>query len=59
MRTDTCIGMTVKELREEIDRLVTEMSTIQTRVNELAAKLITITKEEMRNAAIRQQIGDN
>ena len=40
--------MTAKELRVELDRLVAEMGVIQTKVNELAAKLIVVTKEEMR-----------
>jgi len=40
--------MTGKELRVEIDKLVAEMGTIQTRVNLLCANLMIVTKEEMR-----------
>lgn len=39
--------MTGKELRVEIDKLVAEMGTIQTKVNELCATLMVVTKEEM------------
>ena len=44
MVPDTCIGMTPKDLRQEIKRLVTEIGGIQKRVSELSAKLIIITK---------------
>ncbi len=40
--------MTAKELRVELDILIVEMGVIQTKVNELAAKLIVATKEEMK-----------
>ena len=50
---DTCVGMTTKTLREELDRLVTEIQAIQTRINELAAKLMVTTKEEMKHEALR------
>ena len=57
MAEDTCVGMTAKDCREEIDRLVSEMQPIQTRINELASKLITVTKEEMKHEGIRQTTG--
>jgi len=40
--------MTAKELRVELDTLIAKMNVIQTKVNELAAKLIVATKEEMK-----------
>ena len=57
LQTDSCVGMGSKELREEIDRLVSEMRPIQTRINELAAKLITVCKEEMKREGIHQTTG--
>ena len=44
----TTVGMTGKDLRQEIDRLVAEIGGIQTRISELAARLMVVTKEEMR-----------
>ena len=55
MMPDTCIGMRPKELRSEIDRLVAEMRQIQTRISELAAKLMVVTKEEMHREGIHQK----
>ena len=40
--------MTGKELRVEIDKLVAEIGVIQTKVSELAAQLMVVTKEEMK-----------
>ena len=54
---NTCVGMGSKELREEIDRFVSDMRPIQTRINELAAKLITVCKEEMKREGIHQTTG--
>ena len=45
--------MTSKELRAKIDVLVGEMGVRQTEINELAAKLIIVTKEEMKREALR------
>lgn len=39
--------MTGKELRVEIDKLVAEIAPIQTKISELAAQLMVVTKEEM------------
>ena len=41
-------ALTGKELRVEIDLLVTEMGKVQTKINELSAQLMVVTKEEMK-----------
>ena len=40
--------LTGKELRVEIDLLVAAMGKVQTKINELSAQLIVVTKEEMK-----------
>ena len=49
--------MTSKELKEEIKQLVDQIGSIQTKVSELAAQLMVVTKEEMKREGIRQTTG--
>ena len=47
--------MTSKELKSKIKVLVEEMSVRQTKINELAAQLMVVTKEEMQREGIHQK----
>ena len=49
--------MSVKELKDEINRLVAHIGPIQAKVSELAAQLMVTTKEEMRHEVLRQKTG--
>lgn len=49
--------MTSEDIREEISALRAQIVPLQTKISELAAQLMVVTKEEMQREGIRQTTG--